>query len=71
MKRKWLNVVGAIIFLLLTRKTVHGVVRNLVLFQNLYLQWRSLVQLVQNVHIEEKKIYNCQIKIILIFLWDL
>ncbi|MFL2830310.1 MAG: hypothetical protein ACJZ80_03055 [Candidatus Puniceispirillales bacterium] len=46
MKRKWLNVVGAIIFLSLTRKTVHGVVRNLALFQNLSLQWKSLVQLV-------------------------
>ena len=35
-----------------------GDAKSLVLFPNLYLHWKCLVQLVWNVHIEKKRIYN-------------
>ena len=34
----------------------HGDVKSLLLYLNLFLQWKSLVQLVWNVHIEKKRI---------------
>ena len=35
-----------------------GDAKNLVLSLNSYLHWKCLVQLVWNVHIEKKRIYN-------------
>ena len=35
-----------------------GDVKSLVLFLNLYLHWKCLVQLVWNVHIEKRRINN-------------
>ena len=46
----------ATISLLLIENKGHGDVKSLVLYLNLFLQWKSLVQLVWNVHIEKKRI---------------
>ena len=46
----------ATISLLLIENKDHGDVKSLVLYLNLYHQWKSLVQLVWNVHIEKKRI---------------
>ena len=46
------------IFLLLTENKGRGDVKSLVLFLNLYLHWKCLVQLVWNVHTEKKRICN-------------
>ena len=46
--------------LLLIENKGHGDVKSLVLYLNLYHQWKYLVQLVWNVHTEKKRIkdYN-------------
>ena len=43
---------------LLTENKGRGDVKSLVLFLNSYHHWKSLVQLVWNVHIEKTRIYN-------------
>ena len=43
---------------LLTEDKGHGDAKSLVLYLNLYHHWKCLVQLVWNVHIEKKRIYN-------------
>ena len=43
---------------LLIENKGRGDVKSLVLFLNLYLHWKYLVQLVWNVHTEKKRIYN-------------
>ena len=48
----------AIIFLSLIENKDRGDVKSLVLYLNLYHHWKCLVQLVWNVHIEKKRIYN-------------
>jgi len=48
----------ATISLLLIENKGRGDVKSLVLFLNFYLHWKSLVQLVWNVHTEKKRIYN-------------
>ena len=48
----------ATISLLLIGNKGRGDVKSLVLFLNLYPHWKYLVQLVWNVHIEKKRIYN-------------
>ena len=48
----------AIISSLLTKNKGRGDAKNLVLFLNLYHHWKCLVQLVWNVHIENRRIEN-------------
>ena len=48
----------ATISLLLIGNKGRGDVKSLDLYLNLYHQWKSLVQLVWNVHTEKKRIYN-------------
>ena len=48
----------ATISLLLTENKDRGDAKSLVLFLNLYHQWKCLVQLVWNVHIERIRIYD-------------
>ena len=48
----------ATISLLLIENKGRGDVKSLVLFLNLYLHWKCLVQLVWNVHIEKRKNNN-------------
>ena len=48
----------ATISILLIENKGRGDVKSLVLFLNLYLHWKCLVQLVWNVHIEKRKINN-------------
>ena len=48
----------AIISLLLIENKGRGVAKSLVLFLNLYLHWKCLVQLVWNVHIKKRRINN-------------
>ena len=43
---------------LLTKNKGLGDAKSLVLFLNLYHQWKCLVQLVWNVHIEKRRINN-------------
>ena len=43
---------------LLIENKGRGDVKSLVLFLNLYLHWKCLVQLVWNVHTEKKRIDN-------------
>ena len=48
----------ATISLLLIENKGHGDVKGLVLYLNLYHQWKCLVQLVWNVHTEKKRTNN-------------